>query len=137
MNIADIPFNQFVGLRLNGSIVSLPANPKYQNHVGAVHASDQFALAEAASGQWLLATFGDAAAEYLAVVRRVEAKYRRPATGELIAQADVSPEEVERFRNTLEYRRRAIIEVPVRVLGADNAITVEATFEWFAQAIGH
>jgi len=34
---ADIPFNRFLGLRLNGSVLTLPADPKYQNHIGAVH----------------------------------------------------------------------------------------------------
>jgi acyl-coenzyme A thioesterase PaaI-like protein len=88
-----------LGLPL-GSVLTLPADPKYQNHLGAVHASAQFSLAEAASGQWLLAKFGDAAADYLAVVRHVEVKYRRPALGELTAKAEVAPEEAERFRDT-------------------------------------
>ena len=51
MNVADVPFNRFLGLRLNGSVLALPADPKYQNHLGGVHASAQFSLAEAASGQ--------------------------------------------------------------------------------------
>jgi acyl-coenzyme A thioesterase PaaI-like protein len=135
MNGADIPFNRFLGLRLNGSVLVLPADPKYQNHVGAVHASAQFSLAEAASGQWLLGKFGDEAADYLAVVRHAEVKYRRPALGELTAKAEVSPEEAERFRDTLERRGRATIEVHVQVLGADQGITLEATFEWFAQGV--
>jgi len=75
MNVADIPFNRFLGLRLNGSVLTLPVDPRYQNHLGAVHASAQFSLAEAASGQWLLAKFGGRAADYLAVVRQVELKY--------------------------------------------------------------
>ena len=135
MNVADIPFNRFLGLRLNGSFLTLPADPKYQNHIGAVHASAQFSLAEAASGQWLLAKFGDAAADYLAVVRHVEVKYRRPALGELTAKAEVAPEEAERFRDTLERRGRAAIEVHVQVFGADEGITLEAAFEWFAQGV--
>ena len=135
MNVADIPFNRFLGLRLNGSVLTLPADPKYQNHIGAVHASAQFSLAEAASGQWLLAKFGDAAADYLAVVRHVEVKYRRPALGELTAKAEVAPEEAERFRDTLERRGRAAIEAHVQVFGADEGITLEAAFEWFAQGV--
>ena len=135
MNVADIPFNRFLGLRLNGSVLALPADPKYQNHIGMVHASAQFALAEAASGQWLLTKFGDAAPDYLAVVRQVEVKYRRPATGELTAKAEVFPEEEQRFRDTLERRGRAAIEVHVQVLDAEETITLEATFEWFAQGV--
>jgi len=136
MNVAnDIPFNQFLGLRLNGSELALPADPKYQNHLGTVHASAQFSLAEAASGQWLLENFGDSAADYLAVVRHVDAKFRRPALGELTARAEVSPEEAERFQDTLQRRGRAAIPVHVQVQNADAEITLEATFEWFAQRV--
>src|SRR5215469_5670517 len=115
MNVADIPFYRFLGLRLNGSVLTLQADPRYQNHLGAVHASAQFSLAEAASGQWLLAKFGGMAGDYLAVVRQVELKYRRQAAGELTAMADVSPENAERFQDSLERRGRASIEVQVRI----------------------
>lgn len=132
MNVADIPFNRFLGLRAERSSLKLPADAKYDNHIGTVHASAQFALAEAASGQWLLDTFGDNKINYLAVVRRVEAKYCRPATGSLSANAEVATEETERFRDTLARRGRAVIEIRTQVFGADNAVTLEATFEWFA-----
>ena len=133
MNVADIPFNRFLGLQSDGSVLTLPEDPKYQNHLGTVHAGAQFSLAEAASGQWLLAKFGDRAAEYLAVVRHVEVDYRRPAAGQLTARAEVPPEEETRFRETLERRGRAAIEVRVQVLGSGGVTTLEATFQWFAQ----
>ena len=133
MNVVDIPFNRFLGLRSDGFVLTLPADSNYQNHLGTVHAGAQFSLAEAASGQWLLGRFGDRAPDYLAVVRHVDVKYRRPATGELSATADVSPEEAERFQDVLERRGRAAIEVRVQVTDADQSLTLEATFEWFAQ----
>ena len=133
MNVSDIPFNRFLGLRSEESVLTLPADARYENHIGTVHASAQFALAEAASGQWLLDNFGGEAADYLAVVRHVEVKYRRAATGGLTAKTEVVAGEAERFRETLARRGRAVIEVRVQVIGADNGITLEATFEWFAQ----
>jgi acyl-coenzyme A thioesterase PaaI-like protein len=136
MNVTDIPFNRFLGLRSDGPVLTLPADLNFHNHLGTVHASAQFSLAEAASGHWLLAKFGGAAPDYLAVVRHVDVKYRRPATGQLTAKAEVAPEEAERFRDTLERRGRANIEVRVQVTGADEGVTLEATFEWFAQRDG-
>jgi hypothetical protein len=53
----------------------------------------------------------------------------------LTAKAEVSPEEAERLRDTLERRGRAAIEVHVQVVGTDEGITLEATFEWFAQGV--
>ena len=133
MDVAAIPFNRFLGLRESGGALTLPADEKYHNHLGTVHAGAQFALAEAAGGQWLLDRFGEAAAGYVAVVRRADVKYRRPAVGELTAQAGAAPEAAERFLETVTRRGRAAIEVRVQVLGADGSVTLEAAFEWFAQ----
>jgi acyl-coenzyme A thioesterase PaaI-like protein len=135
VNIAAIPFNRYLGLRADGAILTLPADPNYQNHLGTVHAGAQFALAEAASGQWLLNHFGAQAAGNLAVVRHADVKFRRPAAGELTAQADVAADEAERFLDTLSRRGRAAIEVGVRLLDAEGSVTLEASFEWFAQRV--
>ena len=135
MDVSAIPFNRFLGLRAGGTALTLPADPNYLNHLGTVHASAQFALADAASGQWLLERFGEAAAEYAAVVRHADVKFRRMATGELTARADAPPEEAERFIETVTRRGRAAIEVRVEVLGADGSATLESSFEWFAQRV--
>jgi len=135
MDVSAIPFNRFLGLRAGDTALTLPADPKYHNHLGTVHAGAQFSLAEAASGQWLLDRFGEAAADYAAVVRHADVKFRRPATGELTAQAGAPPEEAERFLETLTRRGRATIEVRVQILGADGSATLESAFEWFAQRI--
>ena len=135
MDVSAIPFNRFLGLRAGGAALTLAADPKYHNHLGTVHASAQFALAEAASGQWLLDRFGEAAADYVAVVRHVDVRYRRPAAGELTAHASAQPGEAERFLETVARRGRATIEVRVQVLGADGSATLESAFEWFAQRV--
>jgi len=135
MNVADIPFNGFLGLQKGESGLTLPDDPKYLNHLGTVHASAQFALAEASSGEWLVSNFGDAVKDNLAVVRHVDLKYRRPSAGQLSARAEVPAEEADVFRETLERRGRASLAIAVQVVAADGQVTLEATFEWFAQRI--
>ena len=133
MDVTAIPFNRFLGLRADGATLTLPADTRYQNHIGTVHAGAQFALAEAASGQWLLGRFGAQTAGDLVVVRQAQVKYRRPAAGELRAEAEAAPDEAARFLETLAERGRAVIEVRVRVLDAEGNVTLEATFEWLAR----
>jgi acyl-coenzyme A thioesterase PaaI-like protein len=135
MDVAAIPFNRFLGLQAGQNTLILPADPRYLNHLGTVHAGAQFSLAEAASGQWLLDRFGAAAAEYAAVVRHADVKFRRPASGELTTHASAEPGEAERFLETLTRRGRASIEVQVRIVGADGSTTMESSFEWFAQRV--
>jgi acyl-coenzyme A thioesterase PaaI-like protein len=135
VNVTAIPFNRLLGLRSEGDALRLPADANYENHLGTVHAGAQFALAEAASGQWLLSRFGAEAARNLAVVRHADVKFRRPAVGELTARAEVGAEEADRFLETLSRRGRAAIEVRVRLLDGEGSVTLEASFEWFAQRI--
>jgi len=135
VNVAAIPFNRLLGLQAADGVLSPPADAQYENHLGTVHASAQFALAEAASGQWLLTRFGAEATRNVAVVRHADVKFRRAASGELKAEAEVAPEEAERFLDTLSRRGRATIEVKVRLVDAEGGVTLEGSFEWFAQRI--
>ncbi len=135
VNVAAIPFNRFLGLRSNGADLTLPADPNYHNHLGTVHASAQFALAEATSGQWLLSRFGAEAVNHIAVVRHADVKFRRPADDESTAHADSAAPEVERFLDALSRRGRAALEVHVRLLDTRGNVTMEASFEWFAQRV--
>lgn len=58
VNITEIPFNQFLGIkkasRDSGFVLELGSSPCFQNHLGTVHAGIQLALAEASSGECLL-----------------------------------------------------------------------------------
>jgi hypothetical protein len=51
MNVIDIPFNRFVGIReAQGDaprLLELGESPDYLNHLGTVHAGAQLTLAEA------------------------------------------------------------------------------------------
>ena len=69
------------------------------------------------------------------MVRHADVKFRRAASGELKAEAEVAPEEAERFLDTLSRRGRATIEVKVRLVDAEGGVTLEGSFEWFAQRI--
>jgi hypothetical protein len=74
-------FNSFVGIQVtseSGQLLRLPAVEQYLNHLGTVHASAQLALAEASSGEFLLRHFGSSEG-LVPIVRRVEAKFRKPA----------------------------------------------------------
>ncbi len=135
MDVTLIPFNRFLGLQTDGATLTLPAGPNYQNHLGTVHAGAQFALAEAASGQWLLNRFGAEADRNVVVLRHADVKFRRPATGQLTAQADAAPDAAEHFLDALSRQGRAAIEVHVRLLTADGTVTLEASFEWLAKRL--
>jgi acyl-coenzyme A thioesterase PaaI-like protein len=134
MDVTKLPFNHLIGLELadpgSDFLVCLPDNVKYTNHLGTVHASALFAVAEAASGLFLLRHLG-AEAGLVPVVRRVEAKFRKPGRGRISARALVAPEEASRWSAELARRGRVVASVPIEVVGSDGQTAVFATIDWF------
>src|SRR3954467_11694758 len=99
MHVTDLALNKMMGIQLppsgDGHVLELPESPLLLNHVGTVHASVQFALAEAGSGEFLLRELGDAQREVFAVLRTSEVKFRKPARGTLRASARLSAGDAE------------------------------------------
>jgi acyl-coenzyme A thioesterase PaaI-like protein len=135
MHIAEIPFNQLIGLQREPAggefAVSLPADARYHNHLGIVHAAAQLALAEAASGDWMLRHFGDHAAKFIAVVRRMETKFKQPAHGKILSKATVEPAAAQQLAADLATRRAVAFTLRVDVFDEAGAHTLTGTVEWF------
>src|SRR5262245_60721358 len=91
MDITQIPFNKFIGITRQegepGFLLQLGDSPNYENHLGTIHASVQLALAEAASGEYLMQKFPGLGKGVLPVVRRLEAKFRNALKGKIMAKA--------------------------------------------------
>ena len=135
MQITELPFNSFVGIetaREPSQLLRLPSSERYLNHLGTVHASAQLALAEASSGEFLLRHFGSADG-IVPVVRRLEAKFRKPANGSITSSASATPEALAQLDAELASKGRSLISVRVDLHDESGAHTLSATFEWFIQ----
>ena len=134
MDVTRLPFNQLLGLEAwapgSGFLVSLPAGPQYANHLGTIHAGALLAVAEAGSGAYLVRHLGSGEG-FVPVVRRLEAKFRKPASGRVAARASVPPEEVARWSAELAARGRVSASVPVEVIDTGGVVVLSATVEWF------
>ncbi|HEX9063364.1 MAG TPA: YiiD C-terminal domain-containing protein [Clostridia bacterium] len=139
MDITKIPFNDFIKIKKaekEGHILEIQDKPQYLNHLGTVHASAQFALAEATSGQYLLEVFKEyAEGGIIPVVRAVETKYKKPAKGDIYSNASMSEEDIEKVRGYLRVKGRAILEVAVQVRDSEEEVTMVSKFTWFIQVI--
>ena len=69
--------------------------------------------------------------EFVAVVRRLEAKLRKPAHGRVSARASGDPDEMAKLFTTLAARGRAIIGVNVEVVDEEGTLALSAVVEWF------
>ena len=134
MKIEELPFNRLIGIAhadKEGSVLTLPNDVRYTNHLGTVHAAAQLALAEATSGEYLLTEFKDIGFEVLPVVRRLEAKFRKPAFGAIFSSVSVSPEEKAEFLSHLTTKGRALLEIQVNIHDEHGAHTLATVIEWF------
>jgi len=135
VSVSELPFNRFVGIQITDDaahLLRLPSGKQYHNHLGTVHASAQLALAEASSGEVLLRHFGSADG-IIPVVRRMEAKFRKPATGSITSTITVAPETLAQLDRELSAKGRALISIPVEIHDESGVHTLSATFEWFIQ----
>ena len=141
MDVTEIPFNRFLGIRkchdAEDGLLLLPESEYYTNHLNTVHASAQFALGEAASGEYLLQRFRDIVEKetLVPVVRKTDVTFKRPARGEIKASASIPDETARQTVASLEKKGRAIIPVAVQVTDRDGHNTMTATYEWFVQRI--
>ncbi len=135
LSITQLPFNRLVGLQPASQpekLLALPAGEQYLNHLGTVHASAQLALAEASSGEFLVRTLGDNAG-LIPVVRRLEAKFRKPAKGSVTSTARIEPSTLDQFRGELTNRGRAMVAVTIDLHDESGTHVLTATIEWFIQ----
>jgi len=95
-----------------------------------VHASALFALAEATSGHFLLNEFSELT-DIVPVVRKVEIKYKKPATGGVFSMAKFVETEKNKFLEALTERGRAILKVEVSLYNETDGVIMQSVFEWF------
>ena len=135
MDITRLPFNQFVGIEKCAEnadgIFKLSADPKYLNHVGTIHASALFALAEASSGEFLSRNLKRDEESIFPILRRADIKYRKPATGIVYTKGIYMKENWDKFHESYQKKKRAQIAFQIDVLNEENIIVAIANYEWF------
>ena len=136
MEITSVPFFNKVGIgKTDEGTLTLPIDDSVLNHLNTLNASALFTLAEAASGDALQNHFPELAGKVIPVLRDSQIKFRKPATTDVMAFPSMSTETVERFKEQLVKKGRALIEVEVEVRDRENTTICLASFNWFVQRI--
>jgi acyl-coenzyme A thioesterase PaaI-like protein len=134
MNVLDLPFNKILLIKKSDvpdTLLMLEDRREYQNHLGTVHASAQYALAEASSGEILERNFGDWKGAYFPVVRRVETKYKNPAKGRLFSTGFIDQDKAIKAKRELSEKGRTLVDVIVKIVDEEKNVTLEGSFTWF------
>ena len=128
--VVELPFNQLMNLQSasDGASLQLPASAQFLNHLGTVHTGALLSLAETSSGEFLLHALGGVAG-VVPVVRRLEAKFRKPANGAVSSTASVAEGALEELRTGLAGKGRALISVNVELHDESTARVLSASVE--------
>jgi acyl-coenzyme A thioesterase PaaI-like protein len=135
----DLPLNQLLGIvpapAGAAHLLEMPFTPQLHNHLGTMHAAAQFALAEAAGAECLQREFSAAVGPVFAVVRGVEVKYRRPATGDLLAHGTPDQGTRANLVSDLAGRGRSSAVILVDLKDRAGTLTLHAKFDWFISRV--
>ena len=140
MNITTIPFHHYLGLELAEppNLLQLKSLPHHANHLGTIHASVLIALAEAASGLFLIKHLSDGTEKVgeniFPVIRRIDAKFHQGGQGTVYARCTLDPGGLSSVGADLQQKRRAKVLVPMQVIDAQKTLLLTVTFDWFIQS---
>ena len=135
MNVTQIPFAKHTGIKQEENRLKLEATDVVQNHLGTIHASAQFTLAETQSGLCLQETFPELYGKVIGVLRGSTVKYKNPATTSIYAVANIKEEVKERFLSQYARKGRASIVVGVVLKTYDDVVCMQGEFTWFVHKV--
>lgn len=139
MKATDLPLNRLLGIVAAPAgaahLLEMAFTPRLQNHLGTMHAAAQFALAEGASAECLQREFGAAVGPVFAVVRGAEVKYRKPATGDLLAYGTPDADTRARLVAEMAERGRFCPVILVDLKDRAGTLTLHARFDWFISLV--
>ena len=130
MRISDLPFNKHIGIQDHNGVVTIGVKDFHMNHLGTVHATAIYGVAEAGSGQFIIENFGDEFPDALAVARIGTVKYKSAAKEDILAEVTNSEPDPHQALDRLRQKGAAKIAVEVSV-HSNNEIVAIATFDWF------
>ena len=135
MRTLDIPLNRHFGIykiqEPGEFILGMETDEKLKNHVGTLHASALFGLAEATSGEFLLNEFSEYVSEIIPLVRKAEIKFSKPVSGEVKSKARFYESDKAEILKSLEKRNSVSIKVKVDLYNEESQKVFNSIFDWF------
>lgn len=128
----QLPFNRHLGVTVDHAEVGcaevrLPADPRLTNHLGGVHAIAELAPVELAAAIAVSSRLSAVVARgWVPVVAGMQARFRAPAQGDLVATAVCGPESAQQAEAALDMGDRPRVNVAVTVNDANGTVVLEA-----------
>lgn len=131
-SVSDIPINKHLGITYLASDRSLVLahDPRIGNYFGSTSFCAQFALAEAASAQYMHDNLGLELSQAIPTLRNSETKYFKPTAGKSFSKLLSISYTREQFQSILREKGRISVKVAVAILSETEEIALKSTFSW-------
>lgn len=91
-----------------------------ENHLGSMYAGALFTLAEIPGGALFLTSFD--ASKFYPIVKEMNLRFRRPATGDICVEARLSAEQIEQLQNEAHSHGKAEYLLELELTDANGEI---------------
>ena len=130
-----LPFVQLLGIKIDAigpgtSEVSMPSDPKLNNHLGTSHAGALFTLAETASGAAMAGGFADLIMGLRPVAKESRIQYEKVAKGATRASGRV-PGDIDALKATLKAEGKVAFPVEVEIVDAEGTLAAKVQVDWY------
>ncbi len=130
-----LPFVRLLGITIESigygtSEVSMPADPKLNNHLGTSHAGALFTLAETASGAAMAGGFADLILGLRPVAKESRIQYQKVAKGATRASGRV-PGDIDALKATLKAEGKVAFPVEVDIIDAEGTLAAKVQVDWY------
>lgn len=111
-------------------ILSLLENDKIMNHFGQVSFCAQFALAEAASAQFLTDKLGLNLSSEVPTLRKTTTKFHKPTNGKSICNFVSLEHTRDEFQELLSKKSKILTNIEVEVVAENGTKALSGSFQW-------
>lgn len=131
-SVADIPINHHLGMIFDAQsgALTLPDVERTRNHFGQVSFCAQFALAEAASAQYMFDQLGMDLENDIPTLRNSTTKFHKPTSGDSVCKLVSLEHTREEFQGVLHSKGKIVTSVTVEVVSDSDTKALTASFQW-------
>lgn len=95
-----------------------------QNHIGSMYAGALFTLAEIPGGALFITSFDTA--RYFPIIKEMNLRFRRPATGDIRVDAQLSAQAVEELQNEAATQGKAEFQLRLQLTSESGEVVAES-----------
>lgn len=95
-----------------------------QNHIGSMYAGALFTLAEVPGGALFLTSFDTQ--RFYPIIKDISLRFRRPASSDILVEASLSAEEIERIQAEAEREGKAEYRLELQLRDGSGEVVAES-----------